>query len=49
VAFKKIDRKKLLDKPKGTSKNDITGDYMRTKTPSKKYKDNYDKIDWTKK
>jgi hypothetical protein len=27
-----------------TSKNDITGDLIKSKSPSKKYYDNYDKI-----
>ena len=27
-----------------TAKNDITGDLIKTKTPSKQYEDNYDDI-----
>lgn len=27
-----------------TTKNDITGDKLKSKVPSKKYSDNYDKI-----
>lgn len=38
-----------VDEPKGTSRNEHTGKYMRTKAPSDKFKENYDKIDWSKK
>jgi hypothetical protein len=27
-----------------TTRNDITGDELRSKTPTEKYRDNYDKI-----
>lgn len=47
--IRKVDRKKLLPTPKGTSRNDITGDFLRTKEPTEKYREGYDKIDWSKK
>lgn len=42
-----IDRKKLLPKSSGTSRNDHTGKYMRTKPASETYKKNYDEVDWS--
>ena len=40
---------KYFPKRRKISKNDITGEPIISRNPNDKYKENYDKIDWSRK